>query len=343
MRIAAQVHRSRWQLAGIAAFTVVSLLLTLLVAGTLASGGHGNTTTFKALFRDATGLKKGDDVRIAGVLVGSVEDIRLEGKHALVTFRVEEDQPVYDTSVATIDYLNLMGQRYVELSRPAEEGRRLADGATIPLERTAEGLDLTAMFNAFKPLFELIQPDDVNRLADNIIQVFQGQGGALQHLTDQTARLTSTLADRDEVIGAVIENVSAVMDTVAEHRTEMSAMVGQLDDLTGTIAGHKEQIGATIDGVSGLVEVFSGLVSEMRPTVDKDVAALGGWATSFARQSPRIRAALTDVQLLLATYVKTLGLGSYLNTYVCKSSIQLGDSGPTISLSPSSRRSDRCR
>jgi phospholipid/cholesterol/gamma-HCH transport system substrate-binding protein len=256
---------------------------------------------------------------------------------------VDESQPVYDTTAAKIDYLNLMGQRYVALSQSGKPGRRLATGATIPLGRTQQGLDLNAMFNAFKPLFQMIRPEDVNQLASNVVQVLQGEGGALQELTAQTARLTSTLADRDQVIGAVIENLGAVMRNLRDHRPEITALVDQLDTLTGTVAHNTTQIAAAIDGTSALSASFADLLEGVGPSVNADVQALRGWADSFADQSPRLGQALTDTQLLLKSYIKTLGIGSYLDTYVCNSSLQLGQTGPVLPLELSNLRSRRCQ
>ncbi|MCZ4498731.1 MAG: hypothetical protein JWQ74_1284 [Marmoricola sp.] len=336
------LRRTRWQLTGVVVFAAVSLFLTSLVAGTLAKGGNGPTVEVKALFTDATGLRVGDDVRIAGVRVGGVRAVTLRGKLALVTFRVAKDQPVYDTTVAKIDFLNIMGQRYIGLTKPAKTGKKLAAGSTIPLSRTEQGLDLNALFNAFKPLFELLRPGDVNELADNIVQVLQGQGGALQHLTDQTARITATLADRDQVIGDVVENVSTVMGTLQTHRNEIRSLVSGLDRLTATVADNRAAVGATLDGVAALVSSFSGLVSDLGPTVTRDVGALRGWAAAFARQAPGLAGVLSDVQVLLKTYVKTLGSGSFLNTYVCKTFLQVGETGPTVPLKPTPLTSRRC-
>jgi phospholipid/cholesterol/gamma-HCH transport system substrate-binding protein len=342
-RTLTSLHRMRLPLAGVALFTVVSVVLTLLVAGTLAKGGTGDAVRIKAVFRDATGLRSGDDVRIAGVRVGEVKRVSLQGSHALVELVVDKRQPVYDTTAAKIDYLNLMGQRYVALSMSGKPGRRLASGATIPLGRTQEGLDLNAMFNAFKPLFQMIRPEDVNQLASNVVQVLQGEGGALQELTAQTARLTSTLSDRDQVIGAVIENLGAVMRNLRDHRPEITAMVDRLDTLTGTVAHNTAQIAAAIDGTSALASSFTDLLDGVGPSVDADVQALRGWADSFADQSPRLGQALTDTQVLLKSYIKTLGIGSYLDTYVCKSSLQLGQTGPVLPLDVSNQHSRRCQ
>lgn len=334
------VLRHRGEFVGIVAFAVLALVLTLLVAGTLA-GGVGSARTFKAVFSDATGVGKGDDVRIAGVRVGKVVGVELEGRQAVVEFSVEDEQPVYADTVVSVDFLNLLGQRYLALTS-GRKGERLAPGTTIPRERTRNGLDLTALFNAFRPLFEMIKPEDVNELATNIVKVLQGEGPTLRHLSAETARLTQRLVDRDKVIGAVIDNVTVVMETMADHKTQFRSLITELGKLTATVARNRDQIGRTIDAVQLLVTRFSSLLRAGLDDIVRDVRSLSAWTASFAKQSPRLARALDDTQVLLLGYIKTLGLGSYLNTYVCESKLQL-DQGPVIDLSSNDKRSRRCK
>ncbi|HWU33419.1 MAG TPA: MCE family protein [Marmoricola sp.] len=338
----ASLGRSKGPLVGVIMFAAFALLLTAMVAGTLSRGALGSTHAYSALFTDASGLQSGDDVRIAGVRVGRVTDIKLDGKVARVSFDLQADERVYANTTAAIDYLNLMGQRYVNLRLSGTPGPTLSSGTTIPLNRTSVGLDLTAMFNAFRPLFQLIKPSDVNVLAGDIVQVLQGEGGAIQDLVNQTAQMTKTLANRDQVIGAVITNVSAVMQTVSSQRTEVAAIITQLNGLTSTVAQHRDEITSTIDAAQGLVTSVSGLVNALKDPLNADVSSLAAWATSFAKQTPKLAQALSDTQLLLLTYIKTLGLGSYLNTYVCNSLIQLGNA-PAQNANVSTMHSERCR
>ena len=341
-RMGASLGRSRGPLLGVVMFAIFALLLTAMVAGTLSRGALGATRSYTALFTDASGLQSGDDVRIAGVRVGKVTDIRLDGSIARVTFDLQSDEAVRTNTTAAIDYLNLMGQRYVALRVDGPPGAVQSPGVTIPLTRTSVGLDLTAMFNAFRPLFALIKPSDVNVLAEDIVQVLQGEGGAIRDLVDQTARMTSTLADRDQVISAVVTNVSAVMQTVSGQRREIASIVSQLNGLTTTVAQHRQEIASTIDAAQGLVTSVAGLIDEMKAPLVADVDSLAAWASSFEKQTPLLAKALRGTQILLTTYIKTLGLGSYLNTYVCHSLIKMG-SAPAQEMKVSNQLSERCR
>lgn len=332
--------RMRWQVVGLSAFTALALLMTSLVAGTLV-GSSGPSHTYEALFRDASGLTEGSDVRISGVRVGTVKSVDLDGTTARVAFSVARDQTVYLDTTATIEFLNLLGQRYIDLETTSR-GQIRPPGSTIPLSHTHDGLDLNAIFNAMKPLFESIRPEDVNQLALGVVQALQGQGPTLRHLTEQTAQLTGTLVDRDAVIGRVIDNLTAVMETMRKHRREFRSTVDALDELTGTIAANRRQVGDTIDGMQRLVTEFSSLLDAGSGSVERDVDQLAAWSASFATVAPLIGARLGSTQELLEGYIKTLSIGSFLNTYVCNSYVQIGGA-PAVDLSLTDARSRRCQ
>lgn len=334
------LERNRWSLIGVVAFSAGAVLLTMLVAGTLV-GSSGATQSYQAIFRDASGLIAGDDVRIAGVRVGKVEDVTLDGLNARVTFSVARDQRVYTDTTANIEFLNLLGTRYVDLTTSSQR-EALPPGSTLDLQHTREGLDLTAIFNAFRPLFDAIRPADVNELATNIVQVLQGQGPSLQHLSEQTALLTQNLVDRDQIIGSVMTNLTAVLETLNGHRKEFRSTVHELNDLTNVIADNRTEIGDTIDGLQNVVTSFASLIDEGGDSVNRDVASLAAWADSFQTVTPLIASGLLDTQELLTGYVATLGMGSFLNTYVCESSIRV-TGGPAIDLAPTDKQSRRCK
>ena len=94
-----------------------------------------------------------------------------------MTFTVDDDAEVTDGTHATIRYRNLVGQRYISLTQGAAAPSALDEGDTIPVDRTTPALDLTVLFNGFKPLFQALSPQDINQLSYEIIQVFQGEGG----------------------------------------------------------------------------------------------------------------------------------------------------------------------
>ncbi len=186
---------------------LVLSVFTVMIIVVFGQVRFHHTTGYSAVFTHVSGLRAGQFVRAAGVEVGKVAKVTLiDGdKQVLVDFTVDRSLSLDQATTASIRYLNLIGDRYLELGR-GHSGQRLAPGATIPLEHTHPALDLDALLGGFRPLFQTLDPDKVNSIASSIITVFQGQGATINDILDQTASLTATLADRDHAIGEVVNN-----------------------------------------------------------------------------------------------------------------------------------------
>ena len=197
--------RFRAPLIGLTLFMVVALTLTWLVYVSLRRDVAGDTGKYSALFTDVYGLREGDDVRMAGVRVGRVESVELDGKLARVAFVVQTDQHLYGNTVASVTYQNIVGQRYLGLSLGPEGSQSLLPpGSTLPLERTEPSFDVTALLNGYEPLFSLLNPQDADNLTKGVIASLQGDTASLTTLVSQTSRLTEAFAGRDQALGDVI-------------------------------------------------------------------------------------------------------------------------------------------
>src|SRR5690606_29129585 len=149
---------------------------------------------------DVSGLRVGDDVRVAGVRVGRVDAIDVYGPHAEVTFRLDREQVVYGNTLAAVTYQNLIGQRYLGLSlSDFGDPAPLAPGARIPLEHTQPSFDLSGLLDGFQPLFSTLDPDDVDNLTAALIRALQGDDGAIAALISQTATLAQTFDGSDRI------------------------------------------------------------------------------------------------------------------------------------------------
>lgn len=327
--------------AGVVAFAVMAVVMTMLVAGTLRKSAGTNPERYTAVFSDANGLTEGDDVRMAGVRVGRVEKRDLKHGLAYVTFTVSGNQTVYADSRAEINFLNLIGQRYVDITRGTARSR-LHPGATIPVSRTSPGLDLTALFNAFKPLFDLLRPADVNKLATQITAVLQGQGPTINDLMAQTAQLTGHLAQRDEVIGRVITNMSVVMETTAAHREDLAVLISELGKLTHGLAGDRRQIGTALDSISGLSIAMDDLVRRTRRPLTADIRHINTLGGLVNKQTDLLTKGLRGAPRLLDAYARSMSYGSWLNTYICSLSIRTAG-GTTLDGSNAGGSTKACR
>ena len=305
---------------------VVVALATTVLALTIANASGGAQTTYTARFTDASGLLRGDDVRIAGVVVGTVDDIRIVDRRlAEVEFSVAQDQPLPASVQASILYQNLVGQRYLSLEQgtgPTDEVLP-ADG-TIPVERTRPPLDLTVLFNGFKPLFTALDPEQVNQLSFEIIQVLQGQGGTIKSLLAHTASLTNTIADRDEVIGQVIDNLNAVLETVNSRDEQLGELISSLQALVSGLAEDREPIGEAIVSIGELTEVTAGFVEDARPALRDDIGHLGDLAENLNAQEEELEQTIQNLPGKLQTITRAGSYGSWFQFYLCGASGSIG-------------------
>jgi len=299
-------------------FVVVTTLATALLAITIGNISFGPKSTYQAVFTDATGVVKGDEIRIAGVKVGTVEGVEiLDRTDAIVEFTVEDETEITESTYATIRYRNLVGQRYIALT-PGEGGSgRLEDGDTIPIERTAPALDLTVLFNGFKPLFAAMNPEDVNKLSYELIQVFQGEGGTLEGLLDSTASVTNTLAGRDQLIGDLIANLNQTLKTVGDRDQELSALIIQMRQFIGGLSQDREAILGSLDSISELAVETSQLVTNIRPGLTKDITELKNVTGNLDRNRAEIDRALNVLPIKLTKVGRTAIYGSFFNFYLC--------------------------
>ncbi len=236
-------------------FIVVTTLATGLLVVMVGNLTFGASKPYKAEFVDATGVVKGDDVRVAGVKVGSVTDIEIiDRTRALVSFDVDSDVSVNLATHAAIRYRNLVGQRYISLSQQVGDTTPLEEDAVIDVRNTSPALDLTVLFNGFKPLFQALSPDDINQLSFEIVQVFQGEGGTLESLLGHTASVTKTLADRDEVITDLIVNLDDVLDRIADRDTELSDLIVTFKQLVRGLKQDRKPILDSLEQISALSE-----------------------------------------------------------------------------------------
>ncbi len=299
-------------------FMVVTTLATGVLAIVIGNLSFGSTHTYAAEFTDATGLVKGDDVRIAGVKVGSVEDVSIVDRtRALVRFKVGSGTSLTRATHADIRYRNLVGQRYVALTNEIGSTEVLEPGATIPLAQTSPALDLTVLFNGFKPLFQALSPAEVNQLSYEIIQVFQGQGGTLDGMLAHTASITQTLADRDQVIGQLISNLNSVLAHVGRRNHQLNALITTFRQFVGGLKHDRGAILGSLDQISHLSTQTADLVSGIRGPFVSDIHHLRGFAANLDRGRPEIDRALQVLPIKLTKVGRTAIYGSWFNFYLC--------------------------
>jgi phospholipid/cholesterol/gamma-HCH transport system substrate-binding protein len=308
-------------------FTIVSIIVTGMLAAIMGNIGFGAGREYQAIFSSASMIEKGDDVRVAGVSVGEVKEVEHhERNHALVTFRVKADVPLTTASRAEVRFLNLVGDRYLALEAGNDqEAEPLDEDEPLPMTQTSPALDLTTLFNGFKPLFQALEPDDVNELSLNLVQVLQGEGGTVQGLLQKTASLTTTLADRDQLIGDVVDNLTTTLDTVDSRSEQLTSLVTELRDWMQDLARDRRTIGSSLSSIADLTAVVADLLRDGRPLLKADIAELRELAALLTTKQGRANVIelLDRLPESMTDQTRTGTYGSWYSYYVCGFSAEI--------------------
>jgi phospholipid/cholesterol/gamma-HCH transport system substrate-binding protein len=280
---------------------------------------------YEAVFTDASGLTVGSDVRGNGVAIGRVKEIELEDAHrAVVRFTVDEDVVLTEASEARIRYANLTGDRYLDLMPGADKrAAELAEGARIPVEQTRPALDLDEFFQGFDPLMRALDAEEVNELATNVISVTQGQAGAVETMLANVGSFTSRLAERDEVIGDTITNLSAALTVLDGDHQDLDDLVVGLADLMDGLAKDRKAIGSSLESINLAAADTADLLARIRPGIKANIDQMGELAEAINANTPEIREIL-DLYPSLARKLGRLGAyGSFFNFYLCGVKLKL--------------------
>ncbi|WP_415936670.1 MCE family protein [Streptomyces sp. 039-1] len=304
-------------------FIVVTALATTILGYSVAGTGVGSSgRTYRALFSDVTGLVDGDSVRISGVKVGEVTGVRVvDRRTAQVTFTVR-DRTLPRSTTAAVKYLNMVGQRYLSLDRGTGGlSGTLAANSTIPLDRTTPALDLTLLFNGFKPLFEGLSPKDVNELAGSIVQVLQGEGATVDSLMRHIGSLSTTVAAKDKVIGAVVTNLNTVLKTLNDREDSFDNLVVTLKELVSGFNDDRKPLGRAVTAVGSLTTVTADLLQDGRAPLKQDIRQLGRLSDNLGDGTPQIENFLDRTPAKLSTLSRLASYGSWFNLYLCEAKV----------------------
>ena len=310
-------------------FTLITVTATGILALTIRNASAGEEQTYTAIFSDVTSLNRGDDVRVAGVKVGTVQNIEITDKRlARVELTIRKGVPVDADAVIQIKFRNLVGQRYLSVQQPdsittdgevvaAGDGSLAEPGHVFDLDHTRPALDLTLLFNGFRPLMRMLNPEDVNNLSEQIIAVFQGEDATVEGLIHSTASLTTALAEKDQVIGELITSLSGVLGEVNARSDQLDTTLIAMQQLVSGLAQDRGTLGESIEGMGALTSKVSSLIGQTRPALRKSIEHVGLLSANLDKNSEEVDNFLKKLPIKLDRIGRTASYGSWLNTYLC--------------------------
>ena len=208
---------------------VVAVVLLILMANVVTQPVAEDTRSYTAEFTDASGLHAGADVSVRGVRVGKVKSLNIErtdGRSiAAVEFSLDKRYGVVSDSRLAIKFQALTGVRYLDVVHPAE-GYSAANLITrVSTAMTQPSFDVTALFNGLQPVLATLSPEDINIFTANVANFLSGDGGGLTPVLDSIKKLTEFVSDRQQVIAALMRNLSHLAESISGNSKELIQII----------------------------------------------------------------------------------------------------------------------
>lgn len=303
-------HPVRTALVGL---TVLALgIVTALNARNLPVIGDG--TTYAAEFTEAAGLRDGNDVRIAGVEVGRVSAVTLDGARVRVSFKVK-DAWLGDGTTAAIKLKTVLGQKYLALD-PAGAGS-LDPDVPIPSSRTTVPYDV---LDAFRDLSATVDHIDTTRLAhsfDTLATTFAGTPADVRTALGGLSRLSDTIASRDAQLTALLANTRAVSSTLVDRDAEVQRLLADGNLLLDEVARRESAISTLLDGSRRLATQLSGLVADNDQTLAPTLVGLDQLTSLLQRNQDSLARGVKALAPLLRLGTNLAGNGHWVDGYLC--------------------------
>ncbi|MFF0063100.1 MCE family protein [Streptomyces sp. NPDC005279] len=294
----------------------VSLLAMLAAAAFNADSLPviGNGDTYSAAFSEAGGLKPGDEVRIAGVKVGKVDEVDLDGDHVKVTFRVKGDPEFGTRTGAAIRIKTILGSKYLAL-QPKGTGQ-LRPGSEIPLNRTVPAYDVVAAFSELTTTTEKVDTARLATALDTISTTFEDSPSEVRASIKGLSKISRTVASRDEALGELLDHANGVTGVLSDRSGDLGVLIKDGDKLFKEISRRREAIHTLLKSSAALGIQLSGLVADNRKEIGPALKGLNSVVTMLERN----QASLDRSVKLLAPYVRvftnTLGNGRWFDSYI---------------------------
>jgi phospholipid/cholesterol/gamma-HCH transport system substrate-binding protein len=307
-------------------FAVIMALLTVFLFFTFGQYRTGSTNGYSAVFTDASRLKTGDTVRVAGIRVGTVTDVSLDSdRRVLVDFDADQNIKLTEGTKAAISYLNLTGDRFLELVDAPGSTRLMPPGAQIPVDRTAPALDLDLLLSGLKPVVQGLNPKDVNALTSSLVQVFQGQGGTIDSLLSKTSSFSNTLADHNQTVQQLIDNLNQALGTISKDGDQFKDAIDKLEKLISGLSADRDPIGTAISSLDNGTASIADLLTQARPPLKGTIDQLNRLAPNLDNGKGFLDGSLQRAPGNYRKLARIGAYGSFVQYYICELTIRVTD------------------
>jgi phospholipid/cholesterol/gamma-HCH transport system substrate-binding protein len=269
---------------------------------------------YQALFADAGGVAAGNDVTISGIKVGSVSNVALQGRNALVTFTIDGTVPLGSDTTAHVRTGTLLGERVLTLESQGEGTMRPMD--VIPVSRTASPYSLTEAVSELTTNTAGTDTASLNQSLDTLSTTLDQVAPQLRPTFEGVSRLSQAINDRDDTLGVLLKDGADVTKILAARSQQVNTLILNANDLVAVLSERRYAIVELLAHTSSLSQQLSGLIAEneqeLAPTLDK----LNAVTAVLEKNRDNIAKALPGLAKFQITLGETIGNGPYYQAYV---------------------------
>ena len=324
----------------LAAFTIVTIVITFWLASIIGKlSPFQETYEINAVFTDATGILNGDPVKIAGVPIGKVTGFKVQEGEAHVTMEINGDVEIPDNSFADIKFLNLLGQRVINIQRADNPSSvALEPGQTLPVTQTSPALDLSVVFNNLRPLIQSTNPEDINTVARAVLAVFKGREGDLAAILGNLGDLSKTLADKDQRLARLVEDLDQLTKVLNRKSGSVRAGLRHFTEFMESLAETTPRIERVVDQLNSASRKFGGVVTRNRSNLDQELADLKLLLDIINDELGPLDKVAKNLKEVLLSTARSQGYGKWWNLYVVNLCPEIGKFGAQVPESQDCRR-----
>lgn len=272
----------------------------------------GQGKVHQAVFTEGGGLRAGDEVRVAGVRVGEVTEVQLDGDQVVVSFRAKDiDLPAETT--AAIKVKTMLGQKFLAVD---PLGTGTLSGA-IPLARTSVPYDVNAAMSDLSTTFGEIDTAQLEQSFDALSSAFENTPDSVQKMVGGLTELSRTISTRDTELAELLEATKGVSGTLAERNDELAALFTDGSDLLAELQNRRDAVHAMWIGTRDLGVQVRGLVDDNEKTLAPALEKLDRVSAILNRNQENLDDALSKLGPYYRVMASALGNGRWIDSYLC--------------------------
>lgn len=305
--------RTPEQVARIGALTLLVALLLMTAALNLQKFPGMRGVSYQAEFSDASGLREGNMVQVAGIRVGRVSEIDLAGDHVVVHFSIDPDVRMGGSTTASVEVLNLLGEKFLRLD-PAGSGRIEADG-TIPLDRTEASYDIVRVFSELSDTTERIDIPQLQTALTTVADTMDRTSDEARATFDGLSRLSRTIASRDAELQSLLERAESVSELLAARKGDLVALIEEGDLVLQELRRREEAIHQLLVNTTRLSRELGGLVDDNQEQIGPMLRDLREVTQLLVRREKDLRASIHNLDPYVSILSNIIGTGPWFDAY----------------------------